>query len=115
MRSMSYLMDEIFTKTEDAKDFPEGGRLTRDLRHHLIQSLALTPGKLANQSETEKNMGMIEFHQLLSRVIYLSASLERAFSAEEYEPESSSRQEDIKNLLHEINVISGRAHRLFRE
>lgn len=116
MRAMSYLMDDIFTRTGDSRDYPEGGRKTRELRQHLIQALALTPRKLANLSEGDKNAKMIEFHQLMARVIYLSASLERAFDAVDgYEPESRSRKDDIKNLLHEINAVSGQAHKHFQD
>lgn len=116
MRAMGYILDEVFSRANESKNYAEAAERTRQLRTHLVQSISLYPQKFSTLRELEKNAAVLEYHQLMARVIYLSASLEQTFAAgDEFHFVSGSRQDDIRNLLHEINVLIGKAHRKFRD
>ena len=116
MRAMGYLLDDINSKADQVPDYHAAAAKTRELREHLIQSLPIDPGKFGNLNEREKNAARLEYHQLLARVIYLSATLEKTLdAADDFQTQSGSRRNDVRNLLHEINVLVGKAHGRFRD
>lgn len=116
MRAMGYILDEVFSRADQSATYKEAAAKTRELRQHLIQSIALQPTKISSMREAQRNAAMIDYHQLMARVIYLSATLEHTFSAgDDFQATSNSRENDIRNLLHEINVIVGQAHRKYRD
>lgn len=116
MRAMGYIIDEINARSTEPKSFKEAASKTRELRSHLVQAIALEPGKFATFKENELNAARREYHQALARVIYLSASLERVLETEtDFETQSGSRVADIRNILHEMNVLVGKAHAKFRD
>lgn len=116
MRAMGYLLDDINSRADQIPDYHTAAAKTRELRDHLIQSLPMDPAKFANLNEREKNAARLEYHQLFARVIYLSATLEKTFdSADDFQAQSGSRRDDVRNLLHEINVLVGKAHGRFRD
>ena len=116
MRAMGYLLDEVFALSKETGSLVTAADKTRELRGHLVQSIAIFPGKFSAMRETERNSAAIEYHQLFARVIYLSATLERTLLAgQDFPFESGSKNEDVRNLLYEINVLVGQAHRKFRD
>ncbi|MGE0528079.1 MAG: hypothetical protein AB7G93_21525 [Bdellovibrionales bacterium] len=116
MRAMGYLMDEIYSRAKEPITYKEAAQKTRELRGHLVESIALIPTKLITMREQARNSDLIEYHQLMARVIYLSATLEHTLSAgDDFHAQSATRQDDVRNLLHEINVLVGKAHRQFRD
>lgn len=116
MRAMGYLLDDINSRADQVPDYHAAAAKTRELRDYLIQSLPMDPGKFASLNERERNAARVEYHQLLARVIYLSATLEKTFdSADDFQTQSGSRRDDVRNLLHEINVLVGKAHGRFRD
>ena len=116
MRAMGYLLDEVFARSEKSVEYLEAADKVRELRDHLVDSIALRPAKFAQMNEAQRNAALIEYHQLMARVIYLTATLEHTLTVgNDLEAESGSRKKDIINLLHEINVLAGKAHRMFRD
>ncbi len=116
MRAMGYMLDEINSRSSEPQNFSEAAAKTRQLRHALIQSLALDPPKFAAMNEKEQNAARVEYHQLLARVVHLSATLEKTLDADsDSQTQSGTRLADVRNLLHEINVLVGKAHRKFRD
>ncbi len=115
MQAMAMLLDEVFARSNSNEDFAEAAVKVRELRSHLVRAIAQEPGKAMSLTDPERFAMMAEFHQYLSRVIYLSCSLEQALvGGDTYFPESGSRQDDIRNILHDISVVVGKAHQKFR-
>ncbi|MGE4132548.1 MAG: hypothetical protein AB7F86_12970 [Bdellovibrionales bacterium] len=115
MYQMGYLMDEIWVKATDPTKHVEAAEKVSELRGHLTKAIGLMPPKVqAMTNKVDQRLAMIEYHQLLSRVIYLSASLENTLLRPNLEPTSQSKEKDIQNLLKEISVIVGRGHAKFR-
>lgn len=95
--------------------YPWAASRVRTLRSEAIKTIALTPKKINSYKELERRREMLVFHQTMARLIYLSASLEDAFTAgDDYVSESISREMDIKNLFHEIENLMDFAHSRFR-
>ena len=116
MRSMGYMLDEINSRSSEPQNFSEAAIKTRELRRALILSLALDPPKFTTMNERDQNSARVEYHQLLARVIHLSATLEKTLDADsDSQTLSGTRLADVRNLLHEINVLVGKAHRRFRD
>lgn len=116
MRAMGYMLDEINSRSSEPPQFSQAAAKTRELRRALILSLALDPPKFATLNDKEQNFARVEYHQLLARVVYLSATLEKTLDADsDNQTQSGTRLADVRNLLHEINVLVGKAHRKFRD
>ena len=95
--------------------YPWAAGRVRTLRAEAIKTIALTPEKVNSFNELERRREMLVFHQTMARLIYLSASLEDAFTAgDEYESVSASRAMDIENLFHEMENLMNFAHSRFR-
>jgi hypothetical protein len=115
MLAMGYLLDEIFARSDNPNDYKDAADKTRELRTHLTYAIAKIPITIERLPENQKDQAMIEYHQYLARAIYLTATLEQTLRGGEHAHiESGSVEEDIKNLLHEINVVVGEAHGKFR-
>jgi len=116
MRAMGYQLDEIFARSQEPLKYSEAAVKTRELRGQLVKAIALIPSKFETLREREKNAAIAEYHQFTARVIYLSATLEQTFLLpDDLQTASGSREKDIRNLLHEINVVVGKAHSKFRD
>ncbi|NJL24930.1 MAG: hypothetical protein HC902_06985 [Calothrix sp. SM1_5_4] len=63
MRAMGYLMDEIFSRAKETKNYQEAAQKARDVRAHLVKAIALEPDKFRGMRETEKNAARIEYHK----------------------------------------------------
>lgn len=95
--------------------YPWAAGRVRILRAAAINAIALTPEKVKSYKELERRREMLVFHQTMARLIYMSASLEDAFTAgDEYEATSVSREMDIENLFFEIEKLMNDAHARFR-
>jgi len=115
MRSMGRLLDEINARANEPINFSEAAAKSRELRRELVLSISIDPNKFLSMSEKEQRDARIEYHKLMARVIYLSATLEKTLEAEDdFGTQSGTRIEDVRNLLHEINVLVGKAHQKFR-
>ena len=114
MRSIESQMVEIQGFVGEYPDYPLASVATRSLRGHLVLSVSLVPAKLMEVGVVERNFGLIEFHQLMARIIYLAGTLESALSDPNYESESISRENDVQNILREISKLMTVAHDKFR-
>ncbi len=116
MRTMGFIMDEIFARSSEPNDYPLAAQKTRELRQQLIEAAAHTPKKFSSLPEKQRNSATVEYHQMMARVIYLLAGLEKSLSEESQAlPEGSYVGEKIRNQLHELSVLIGKAHKKFRE
>lgn len=116
MYAMGYLIDEVFALSDQPENYVTVAEKTRELRGHLTKSVALLPENFTSLSDIERNSSTVEYHQMMARAIYLTASLEETLLASEHAQfQSGSKKEDVQNLLYEINVLIGKAHGRFRD
>lgn len=115
MQAMGYLLDAIWVDSADVKTYPQAADKTAELRDHLTKVISLVPGKIQGMQIKQKRAALIDFHQLVARTIYLSATLEQTLSQPDLDPVSGSRERDVQNLLKEISVVVGRGHGRYRD
>ncbi len=115
MRAMSSNLEITKVKSSETTTWSEAAAGSRELRTHVIGALGLVPEVIKSMTEVDQRRAMLEYHQLMARLIYMSASLEDAFTAgQEYQSISVSREMDIQNLFHEIDKLMSYAHDRYR-
>jgi hypothetical protein len=113
MAAMSYILDEVWAKAADPKDYPLAADKVRELRGHLAASIGYKPPKLETLPTTERRLAEIEYHQISARVIFLLGTLEQTLLKETV-TQGPSRETAIRQLLSEISTAIGRGHGKFR-
>ncbi len=115
MRAMAAEFESARSYSANEETYSRAADHSRRLRAHVISAVSKTPRSLELRERDEKLRGLLEYHQLMSRLIYMSASLEDAFtSGEDYSSISVSREMDIESLFHEIAKLMKAAHERFR-
>jgi len=114
MNAMGFLLDDIYSQA-DKRQYEAAANNARELRGHLVKAIGMMPPKVSAIADpAQRDAAMNEFHKLLSRAIYLSASLEEVLWSGDAHTESGDRDKDFKNLLYELSVVAGEGHKRFR-
>jgi hypothetical protein len=114
MREMSILMETAKTQAANPQTYEDAAESMRRMRIHIIAATALVPPKLLSLEGKTRNLEVLAFHQIMSRLIYMSAAIENALSNDDYVTESYSRERDIENLFYEMAKLMSYAHERFR-
>ena len=114
MGKLGLLWDDVWVKANSQKTWDQAADRVAEMRAELIQAIRHLPFKIVVMPEKERRMAEIDFHQHMARAIYLLSSLEQTLISPDVQPQSQSREQDVKNLLHEVSVVVGRAHAKFR-
>lgn len=114
MTSMGFIMDEIWVKAANPADYPACADKVSALRGHLVQTIGLTPSRIAPLHPNDKTLAMIDYHQTMARVIYQLAALEMVLRKPETLVDSQDRVREVHRLLSDVSATVGTAHGKFR-